>query len=90
MTTVPTVILAATDDSQSLSSPAPTFVERRKSDDRASAFERRQFGNSHATLSPDARQLAEAIDAYKVEHHRRYITFEEMLKVIRALGYQKQ
>lgn len=67
-----------------------SFVDRRSKDDTSTGFERRQFGNSHATLSPDARELAEAIDAYKVEHRRRYITFEEMLKVIQSLGYRKQ
>lgn len=51
--------------------------------------ERRQFGNSYSELSPDARELAVAIDAYKVEHHRRYITFEEMLKIVHELGYAK-
>ena len=66
-----------------------TFIDRRKTAERSSGLERRQFGNSHATLSPDARELAEAIDAYKVEHRRRFITFEEMLKVIHTLGYQK-
>ncbi len=67
-----------------------SFIDRRSKDNSASGLERRQFGNSHATLSPDARELAEAIDTYKVEHRRRYITFEEMLKVIHSLGYLKQ
>lgn len=70
--------------------PTISFVDRRSTDERPSGFERRQFGNSHSTLSPDARELAEAIDAYKVEHRRRFITFEEMLKVIHLLGYSKQ
>lgn len=51
--------------------------------------ERRQFGNSHRGLSPAALELAEAIDGYKVQHRRRYITFEEMLRVIQSLGYSK-
>lgn len=68
---------------------SPAFIDRRVNDDRSGGFERRQFGNSHSTLSPDARELAEAIDSYKVLHRRRYITFEEMLKVIHSLGYQK-
>ncbi len=67
------------------------FVDRRKNeDDSQGGFERRQFGNSHVELSPDARELAEAIDQYKVTHRRRYVTFEEMLEVIHALGYEKQ
>jgi hypothetical protein len=62
----------------------PNFVERRSADHGPSeGIERRQFGNSHAKLSPDARELAEAIDAYKLRYRRRYITFEEMLQVIK-------
>lgn len=91
MTTTPTEILTASELPTSQAAPAATtFIDRRNTDERASGFERRQFGNSHAALSPDARELAEAIDAYKVEHRRRYITFEEMLKVIYSLGYHKQ
>ena len=42
-------------------------------------FERRQFANSYDELSPEAAELARAIDGYKVQHRRRFITFEEML-----------
>lgn len=87
MTNAPTELLTANGLPTNVA--AATFIDRRNTDERSSGFERRQFGNSHATLSPDARELAEAIDAYKVEHRRRYITFEEMLKVIHSLGYQK-
>ncbi len=65
------------------------FFDRRSNSKPAAGFERRQFGNSHAALSPDARELAEAIDNYKLQHRRRFITFEEMLNVIHDLGYQK-
>jgi len=51
--------------------------------------ERRQFNNSHDDLSPQARELALAIDQYKLLHRRRFITYEEMLSVITALGYSK-
>ena len=91
MTNSPTEFLTANElPTIQVAPDATTFVNRRNTDERSSGFERRQFGNSHSTLSPDARDLAEAIDAYKVEHRRRYITFEEMLKVIHSLGYQKQ
>ena len=90
MTNAPTELLTANGLPTNVdTAAAATFIDRRNTDERSSGFERRQFGNSHATLSPDARELAEAIDAYKVEHRRRYITFEEMLKVIQSLGYQK-
>ena len=51
--------------------------------------ERRQFTNSHDELSPDARELAQAIDSYKLIHRRRFITYEEMLAVVKSLGYKK-
>jgi hypothetical protein len=52
-------------------------------------FERRQFANSYDELSPDAAELARAIDSYKVQHRRRFITFEEMLSVMKSLGYSR-
>jgi hypothetical protein len=68
--------------------PEP-FVERRSYAGGATGVERRQFTNSHDELSPDARELAQAIDGYKLMHRRRFITFEEMLAVIKELGYSK-
>ena len=68
-----------------------TFVDRRTT--RPSGLnlirERRQFTNSHSELSPDAAELAQAIDGYKLRHRRRFITFEEMLSVIKSLGYKR-
>lgn len=52
-------------------------------------FERRQFANTYEELSPDAAELARAIDSYKVQHRRRFITFEEMLSVMKSLGYSR-
>ena len=65
------------------------FVDRRKEHGAAREGERRQFASSHHGLSPDARELALAIDSYKLEHRRRYVTYEEMLQVINALGYHR-
>lgn len=66
------------------------FIDRRDQVGNATpGVERRQFTNSHESLSPDARELATAIDAYKIQHRRRFITFEEMMNVIRDLGYSK-
>ena len=77
-------------DTTTENQPETSFVDRRSPRSGASnGLERRQFGNSHIGLSPDARELAEAIDNYKLLNRRRYITFEEMLTVIHALGYQK-
>jgi hypothetical protein len=68
-----------------------TFVDRRSYDPGVGmpARERRQFTNSHAELSEEARELAQAIDQYKLSHRRRFITYEEMLSVVKSLGYQR-
>jgi hypothetical protein len=73
------------------SAPDVPFVDRRSYDPGVGmpARERRQFTNSHEELSPDARELAQAIDQYKLTHRRRFITYEEMLSVVRSLGYHK-
>ena len=55
----------------------------------APGSERRQFTNTYDELSPEARELAQAIDAYKLMHRRRFITYEEMLGVVKGLGYGK-
>jgi len=77
--------------SQALETSGSTFVDRRNYGPGAAvpAHERRQFANSHDGLSAEARELALSIDEYKVRHRRRFITYEEMLGVIRSLGYHK-
>ena len=70
---------------------APAFIDRRSefSTGVAPGVERRQFANSHDELSPDAAELAQAIDDYKIRHRRRFVTFEEMLSVMKSLGYSR-
>ena len=81
--------------SQALASPTcestATFIDRRSpaAIERMPICERRQFGNSHDGLSPEAVELAQAIDQYKLLHRRRFITFEEMLAVVKSLGYRR-
>ncbi len=66
------------------------FVDRRSSGGTSRGQgERRQFGSSHTGLSDEGRELAAAIDQYKIEHHRRYLTCDEMLVVLGDLGYSK-
>jgi hypothetical protein len=74
-----------------LSPPDSTLVERRSYDPGVGrpSRERRQFANSHEDLSIEARELAFAIDEYKLVHRRRFITYEEMLGVVKSLGYRK-
>jgi hypothetical protein len=70
---------------------AESFLDRRgpvQLDDQP-LFERRQFANTYDELSPEAGELARAIDGYKVQHRRRFVTFEEMLAVIKSLGYKR-
>lgn len=77
---------------QSPTSESPVmFVDRRSpaAVEGMPVCERRQFGNSHEGLSPDAAELAQAIDHYKLRHRRRFITFEEMLAVVKSLGYRR-
>ena len=77
--------------SQELESSTTTFIDRRSYDvsGHSPSFERRQFTNSHEGLSPEAMELAQAIDGYKLRHRRRFITYEEMLSVIKSLGYKR-
>lgn len=77
--------------SQALEARPKPFTDRRNYDVSGPmpGIERRQFANSHDDLSPPARDLAMAIDEYKVRHRRRFITYEEMLSVIEALGYRQ-
>jgi hypothetical protein len=77
--------------SQGLEASDGLFVDRR---DYGSASpppvrERRQFANSHEGLCPAARELASAIDQYKVRHRRRFLSYEEILAVVESLGYHK-
>lgn len=70
--------------------PAP-FVERRlaRTSDTPSGRERRQFSDAHGSARPEVTELAQAIDRYKLTHHRRFITFEELYDVIAGLGYHR-
>ena len=70
---------------------ASDFVDRREpqGEGNAPGKERRQFANSHDELSSEAAELACAIDQYKLLHRRRFINFEEMLGIIKSLGYSK-
>ena len=51
--------------------------------------DRRQFSDGHSDLSPEAAELGQAIDHYKLVNRRRYITYEETLAIIKSLGYSK-
>ncbi len=66
------------------------FPERRSPRTESTpVIERRQFANSHSEISSEARELGQSIDQYKLVHRRRFITYEEMLSVIKSLGYRR-
>ena len=67
------------------------FVDRRRpaGEGLTNGVERRQFSDSNQNGNPDAMELAEAVDQYKLRHRRRFITYEEMLNVVLSLGYSK-
>ncbi len=77
--------------SQGLDPTCADFVDRRNYEVLTDPprVERRQFANSHEGLSSDAQELARAIDGYKIQHRRRFINAEEMLAVVKSLGYHK-
>ena len=68
-----------------------TFIDRRNGEPGISGptRERRQFVDGHENLSPEAQSLANAVDQYKLMHRRRFITHEELLGVIKSLGYHQ-
>jgi len=67
-----------------------TFFDRRRSGgDPPQGRERRQFADSHADLSPEAREFAEAVDAYKLARGRKFVTLAEIFEVFMTLGYRK-
>lgn len=77
--------------SSTLVTEESAFIDRRDpySSAEGPGRERRQFVNSHDELSPDAAELARAIDSYKLSHRRRFINFEEMLMIVKSLGYKR-
>ncbi len=76
--------------SMPLETQSELFRDRRSPEAGSTpAVERRQFADGYEELSPEAGELARAIDGYKLRHRRRFIDFEEMLMVIKSLGYDR-
>ena len=65
------------------------FVERRQGDQGSGGRERRQFRDGNRSARPEVAELADAVDNYKMDNRRRFITFEELLDVMQGLGYHK-
>jgi NTP pyrophosphatase (non-canonical NTP hydrolase) len=67
------------------------FIERRVTTNtpRADQRERRQFRDGQSSLRSEVLELADAVDQYKIQYRRRFITFDELYDVIADLGYHK-
>lgn len=85
--------MTTSDFSESLSSTNQPFgFQDRRDPDRqrkSNGLERRQFSDGHSSLSDEAAELGRAVDKYKLENHRRFVTYEELLSVMKSLGYAK-
>lgn len=67
-----------------------TFADRRSSDtDETQSQERRQFRDGNQSERSEVAELAAAVDQYKLQNRRRFITFEELYDVMAGLGYHK-
>jgi hypothetical protein len=66
-----------------------SLPERRANVAGPPGVERRQFSDSRDCDRPEVRELAEAIDQYKLLHRRRFVTFDELYDVLVSLGYHK-
>lgn len=65
------------------------FVDRRGTQDGPPGVERRQFSDQRTEQRPEVRELAEAVDQYKLRHRRRFVTFDELYNVMISLGYHR-
>ena len=65
------------------------FVDRRNAQAGPPGVERRQFADQRTEQRPEVRELAEAVDQYKLRHRRRFVTFDELYDVMVSLGYHR-
>ncbi len=82
---------SVTGGQQSGGQPPVVFSDRRNTEAgrKSPGLERRQFSDSHDSLSTDAAELGRAIDQYKLVNRRRYVSYEELLSIMQSLGYAK-
>jgi len=76
-------------DQQQTAVKSSDFVERRRGGDSPNGVERRQFRDGNRSSRPEVAEFADAIDRYKLENRRRFITFDELYDVMVSLGYHK-
>ena len=65
------------------------FVQRRPASSRyeQAGIERRQFPNVGVEFSDEGQELAQAIDLYKFENKQQRVNVEELLSIMKSLGY---
>ena len=87
----PNVPPAGMPQGESAGPPQFQFADRRSAERgrQTPGLERRQFSDSHDSLSADAAALGRAIDQYKLVNRRRYVSYEELLSIVISLGYEK-
>jgi len=68
------------------------FVKRRPASSRyeQAGIERRQFPNVGIELSAEAEELGHAIDLFKFTNEKKRVNAEELLTIIRSLGYVRK
>ena len=67
------------------------FVDRRPASSRyeEAGIERRQFPNTGGEQTGEGAELSRAIDLFKFKKQKKKITIEELLVVMKSLGYSK-
>jgi hypothetical protein len=75
-----------------ISTDTELFIDRRSTSPVSTApgVERRQFSNSYEGLTPEARDLAQAIDGYKLMHRRRFITYDPRRPTKQFVGFLRR
>lgn len=76
-------------DQQQTAVKSPDFVDRRRGGESSTSVERRQFRDGNRSARPEVAEFADAIDQYKIQNRRRFITFDELYDVMVSLGYHK-
>ena len=75
-------------DGQAAASAA-TFTDRRSVIGQSPGVERRQFAATRDSRRPEVNELAAAIDDYKLQNRRRFITVDELYDIVTGLGYRR-
>ena len=88
---MPAVLDAPTAPPFAAAADYEAFPADRRAENRGAAAgaERRQFGTSRTSGRPEVDELAEAVDRYKLENRRRFITYAELYDVMIDLGYDR-